>query len=306
MTFSMTFIQLRLTPRVGFVICLTLFLFALVANANNIGASLQTLNALTPYSAQEPCASGCFYRWAGACSYDLIAAQLGCQANCISWASNDCYCRTDYQSIATAYLYSCVSSACTRGNNAPDISSATSLYNAYCTGLGYIAAAEATTTTNAPAATVTQYVTVTVTSSTAIRTLPKRVGLWAVGINAVHFLGTFSLCSSTIRFMILTHYLLRSSPSSPVSQATPFSPSKSTPTPSLSAQISSANAGEIVSSSGSSTTQTSGMSSVSSSSGGGSKGLSPGDIAGIASAILAAVGIVVATLAWRYPPRDEV
>jgi hypothetical protein len=48
------------------------------------------------------------------------------------------------------------------------------------------------------------------------------------------------------------------------------------------------------------------MSSVSSSSGGGSKGLSPGDIAGIASAILAAVGIVVATLAWRYPPRDEV
>lgn len=191
----MAFNQVPITPRVPFIFCLAIVFVASLANAESIGASLQTLNALTPYSAQEPCATACFYRDEGACSDDLIGATLGCAQNCISWASNDCYCRTDYQSIATSYLYTCVSKACTQGDNGPDISTATSLYNAYCTGLGFTAVVEATTTSNTPTPTVTQYVTVTVTSSVAFRTLPKNIGLWVMGNTAVYFLGIFSLCS---------------------------------------------------------------------------------------------------------------
>jgi len=95
-------------------------------------------------------------------------------------ASNDCYCRADYQSYATSYLYSCVSKYCSRGNSLLDISSATSLYNAYCLNLGYTPAA--TTADSLPGQT-TAYVTVTVTviRSAGARELAGSVVLGAVG-----------------------------------------------------------------------------------------------------------------------------
>ncbi|RLM00031.1 hypothetical protein CFD26_107873 [Aspergillus turcosus] len=128
--------------RDGFVAIIVLLLACvLVAGINN---SPQTLASLDAYSKQEPCATSCFYEYQGACSDDLVGSVLGCAQNCISWASNDCYCRTDYQSIATSYLYTCVSKGCTRGDSSIDISSATSLYDSYCSNLGYVAAATTT------------------------------------------------------------------------------------------------------------------------------------------------------------------
>ncbi|KAK3899394.1 hypothetical protein C8A05DRAFT_36986 [Staphylotrichum tortipilum] len=125
-------------------------------------ASVQSLAAMPEYTSQPPCATGCFYQREGACSNDLVGATLGCAADCISWASNDCYCRTDYQSLATAYLSSCVSKACTKGENKVDIAAATSLYGAYCRKAGYTPPPEPTATGDETAQSVaTVYVTVT-------------------------------------------------------------------------------------------------------------------------------------------------
>ncbi len=127
---------------------------------------------MTEFTKQAPCATACFYQWEGACSNDLVGANIGCQAGCIAWATNDCYCRTDYQSYATSYLYTCVSKGCTHGDPALDISSATSIYNAHCLKQGYTPAT--TTADSLPGATTaTVYVTVTVTKSAGARELAR-------------------------------------------------------------------------------------------------------------------------------------
>lgn len=143
-----------------------------------VNTSPQTLASFNAYGQMEPCATGCFYQWEGACSNDLVGNALGCANNCISWASNDCYCRTDYQSIATSYIYTCVSKGCTRGDSSLDITSATNLYNSYCTSLGYLAATQAPIT----AQPTTVYVTSIVTKSNAVRIAAGSPGFWAMGI----------------------------------------------------------------------------------------------------------------------------
>jgi hypothetical protein len=145
-----------------------------------INTSPQTLASLDAYGQMLPCATSCFYQWEGACSNDLVGSVLQCGVNCISWAPNDCYCRTDYQSLATSYLYTCVSKSCTLGDNSGDITSATDLYNSYCTSLSFFAPTQPPIT----AQPTTVYVTITVTSD-AVRTAAGRPLFWAMGVLVV-------------------------------------------------------------------------------------------------------------------------
>jgi len=125
-------------PHLSVLLTLTPCLVALLPGIHaGDGLSAQTLASLAEYLSQAPCATSCFYRWEGSCSADLVGSALGCEGGCTSWASNDCYCRTHYQSLATSYLYSCVAKGCTRGNAAFDVFTATSLYGAYCLQAGY-------------------------------------------------------------------------------------------------------------------------------------------------------------------------
>jgi hypothetical protein len=180
--------------RAHFLCLLTLVLLSNPMSSASVGTSPQTLAGFNNvYTEMLPCAQGCFYQWAGACSYDLVGQVLSCNPNCISWASNDCYCRTDYQSIATSYLSKCVSKSCSLGDNANDITSATNLYDDYCTGLGYTNNVVATTQASTAAQPTTVYVTITVTKSTTtfvaksdtIRMVAGRPVSWAVGILVV-------------------------------------------------------------------------------------------------------------------------
>jgi len=97
-----------------------------------------------------PGAQSCFaYNFAG-CSTDALGGALGCHAPLCSpqWAAtNNCYCRTDLQSVATSYLSSCVDKGCTVGDFSIDVSSAISIYDSYCQGNGFAAMG------NSPAAT---------------------------------------------------------------------------------------------------------------------------------------------------------
>jgi hypothetical protein len=145
-----------------------------------VNTSPQTLASWDAYTQMEPCATSCFYHYEGACSDDLVGSVLQCGVNCISWAPNDCYCRTDYQSIATSYLYTCVSKGCTLGDNSGDITSATDLYNSYCTSLSFFAPTQPPIT----AQPTTVYVTTTVTSE-AVHTAAGRPLSWAIGILVV-------------------------------------------------------------------------------------------------------------------------
>jgi len=54
-------------------------------------------------------------------------------------SKTDCVCRNDYIPTVNKYLSSCVKSRCTLGDYRIDLSSASNLYNGYCTSMGYFA-----------------------------------------------------------------------------------------------------------------------------------------------------------------------
>jgi hypothetical protein len=124
----------------------------------------QSIYSLDVYSAQKPCAQVCFVSNFAGCQEDNVAAAIGCQYNYCSanvGAPNNCYCRADLQSVAEAYLTSCVKNRCSVGDSSIDISSAGSIYENYCSSKGFPVNVPATTTPPAGAqATTTVYVTV--------------------------------------------------------------------------------------------------------------------------------------------------
>jgi hypothetical protein len=134
----------------------------------------QTIFSLDIFSSQKPCAQACFTTGPiGGCFADVVGDALGCvnDDSCglgsRGLAPNDCYCRTDLQSVAESFLTSCVKSACTVGDSFIDISSAGSIYDYYCSSQGFPINGAATTTEESSQATTTVYVTVYRSSATS-------------------------------------------------------------------------------------------------------------------------------------------
>ncbi|SPO07721.1 uncharacterized protein DNG_10416 [Cephalotrichum gorgonifer] len=132
---------------------------------------IATITDQPAYQSQRPCAQGCFYLGAFK-GPDNLARAIDCD---VKYIANDCFCRGDLQWTATSYLSSCVNSACDR--KTVDVESAVALYNDYCTSNGFTRDAQEARPTdastgiqNSPTATVTLFVTVTATPSTAART----------------------------------------------------------------------------------------------------------------------------------------
>ncbi|KAI1745839.1 hypothetical protein F4680DRAFT_399331 [Xylaria scruposa] len=84
------------------------------------------------FASQRPCAQGCF-------TYNLyegpdrLAEGIGCD---YKNPQDECFCRPDLQGDADAFLQSCVNRECSQ--NTLDTNSATSIYDAYCTGAGFL------------------------------------------------------------------------------------------------------------------------------------------------------------------------
>lgn len=81
-------------------------------------------------------------------------------------AINGCYCRSDTLSTASAYISSCVSSACSNNGVATEISSAMSIYDGYCA----TAAQEQSVTSEAAAAAAAATPTESVSAAAASTT----------------------------------------------------------------------------------------------------------------------------------------
>ncbi|PMD38761.1 hypothetical protein L207DRAFT_530231 [Hyaloscypha variabilis F] len=122
----------------------------------------QTIFSLPVFSSQKPCAQACFTTGPlGYCFEDMVGDALGCVTDNAcglgskALAPNDCYCRTDLQSVAESFLTSCVQSSCTVGDSSIDISSAGSIYLEYCSSQGFPINVPASTTQEIPQATTT-------------------------------------------------------------------------------------------------------------------------------------------------------
>lgn len=129
--------------------------------------TLQTIFDGAIFSAQDTCAQNCFTHYGAGCYMDNIGYSLQCPIQPNACTTNwgvpvNCYCRFDKQSEALALLSTCISSACTVGDVSIDLSSASSIYTAYCNAaVGIPPTVAATTTPSTPEATTTVYVTVT-------------------------------------------------------------------------------------------------------------------------------------------------
>jgi hypothetical protein len=148
--------------RLTTLLCGLLFCLAFTRAQNTL---LQTIFSLDIFSSQKPCAQACFIR-GGYCFQDIVGDALGCVNDNVcglgssGLAPNECYCRTDLQSVAESFLTSCVKNACTVGDSKLDISSVGSIYNYYCSSQVSPVNVPATTTQESPQATATMYVTV--------------------------------------------------------------------------------------------------------------------------------------------------
>lgn len=166
--------------------------------------TLQTIFYGAVFSAQDTCAQNCFTHYDAGCYMDNIGYSLQCpiqpEACTTNWgAPVNCYCRFDKQSDALALLSTCISSACTVGDVSIDLSSASSIYTAYCNAaVGVPPTVAATTTSSTPEATTTVYVTVT-------RSRALRLGATsASGCWLLPFILVFIFATS------YTHYMYRS------------------------------------------------------------------------------------------------
>jgi hypothetical protein len=176
----------------------------------------QTIFSLDIFSSQKPCAQACFTTGIiGGCFGDIVGDALGCvnDNSCgqgsRGLAPNDCYCRTDLQSVAESFLTSCVKNACTVGDSSIDISSAGSIYDLYCSSQGFPTNGAATTTEESSQATTTVYVTVYRSSATssdgiAPSTAAKFWGL--LSFILVHISDVSCLYSLKIRLFIRVVY----------------------------------------------------------------------------------------------------
>ncbi len=132
---------LSLSCRGSLKIQLLLILISVVHLSLCLDASASvTIDELPAWSQQRQCGKGCIQN-----NYDGgedIENVLGC-----TW--NGCYCGTQYQAAATSVMTSCWSHHCAVDTNllTYDISTAISIYDAYC---GIAAVAAATTPATAP------------------------------------------------------------------------------------------------------------------------------------------------------------
>jgi hypothetical protein len=133
---------------------LLLLLFVFYAAVNGQSDTV-TIADFTSYSDLRPCAAqSCIeWKWAvGSLVLDYyLAAAIGCNTN--SAPENNCFCRTDLINSGATWLSSCVSSSCSGDTN--DVTSATSIYLAYCSQAGYVPASAPAETTLATIATAT-------------------------------------------------------------------------------------------------------------------------------------------------------
>ncbi|KAI0457940.1 hypothetical protein F5B21DRAFT_462261 [Xylaria acuta] len=94
------------------------------------------------FASQRPCAQGCFtYGYYE--GPDKLAEGIGCEYH---HPENECFCRPDLQTSADAFLQSCVNRECSA--NSLDTDSATSIYDEYCTGAGFMRNAPMTRTSD--------------------------------------------------------------------------------------------------------------------------------------------------------------
>lgn len=125
-----------------------------------------TIFDLPDYKSQRPCAKECFNGGAGDDELYYLANAVNCD---FEDTQNDCICRADLQVSADQYLSRCVYDGCDRATI--DVNSALSIYDNYCTDLGYHRSPMSTpaTTTgmqgSSPTVTVTAVVVVTVSSA---------------------------------------------------------------------------------------------------------------------------------------------
>jgi len=118
--------------------------FAILSLLFRITSSAEVSITDSPqYQSQRPCARDCFYLGAFK-GPDRIALYIDCDPSPIE---NNCFCRSDLQGSVDNYLTSCVNSAC--GKKTLDITNAVSIYDAYCTGLGYTREEESAPVTTA-------------------------------------------------------------------------------------------------------------------------------------------------------------
>lgn len=128
-----------------------------------------TLTQAPQFAMQRPCARDCF-TFGYYVGPDKLASVIGCD---FRNPDNACVCRLDLQPDANAYLRSCVDRECR--SNTLDTNSATSLYDEYCTGAGFIRQNTATTTAGTDDDPSSPTVTVTVTATITVSSAQRRV-----------------------------------------------------------------------------------------------------------------------------------
>ncbi|KAI0393016.1 hypothetical protein F5Y17DRAFT_434280 [Xylariaceae sp. FL0594] len=128
-----------------------------------------TITNAAVYSSQRPCAQDCFV-YGFYTGPDKLASAIGCEYRN---PQNECFCRGDLQPKADAYLRNCVDRGCNQ--NTLDTDSALSIYDAYCTGAGYLRTTPATTATTAAGPSSTLLVSQSSTSPPQSSTSPNPI-----------------------------------------------------------------------------------------------------------------------------------
>jgi hypothetical protein len=117
----------------------SMFIFLLLNEVYADSTPYASITSLAGYKSLRACAQGCIYHDDFGCVGDSIGQLLSCTYSCSNFAWDGCYCRPDLQTDAESFLSKCVSSACTIGDVALDVSAVVSLYDGYCISAGYTA-----------------------------------------------------------------------------------------------------------------------------------------------------------------------
>lgn len=125
-----------------------------------------TIDQNDAYSNQRVCAFKCFQ------DFDDVGYPIAQEISCPTFkVMNDCFCRKDLQQEAHLFISSCINFRCSK--NALDISTATSLYDNYCTNNGYTETLVTTSAQESGAFTV--YITEKATLAEATATVTETV-----------------------------------------------------------------------------------------------------------------------------------
>ncbi|KAI8635511.1 hypothetical protein F5Y19DRAFT_408078 [Xylariaceae sp. FL1651] len=120
---------------------MTYLIFTLLILFHLAASELASITQSPVYASQRPCAQYCFAGFGN--GPDILAEGLGCDTKN---PQNECICRPDRQSAGDAYLSDCVGNNCSE--NTIDINSAVSIYDAYCTGAGFLRSTPTTPTSD--------------------------------------------------------------------------------------------------------------------------------------------------------------